>query len=121
LAVKLNLIRLLLTIMFLPAFVLLVRGTGTRSRALRGIAVLIGVGGASIIINQPRIISRAASELGISSGGDLVLYAVVVALTTFVGYALGKFRRVEQRLNTVVHELAVISEKVEPGSRNSKS
>jgi len=113
-------VRFLLALMFCPAFVLLVRGVGARSRALRGVGVLGGVGIASVIINFPSLVDQAASEVGIATAGDLVLYLVVLVLVTLIGYMLGKFRRIEQRLNRLVHEVAVTSEKAEsepPASR----
>lgn len=109
-----SIMRFLLSILFFPAFVLLVRGVGARSRALRGVAVLGGLGITSVIINYPSLVDRAASEAGVSTAGDLVLYSVVLVVTTLVGYITGKFRRLEKRLSSLVHEVAVISEKTEP-------
>lgn len=108
-----NLIRAILAALFLPAFVFLVRGVGARSRALRGVAVFGGVGLAGAIVNFPTLLDRSASELGIATAGDLVLYLLVLVLTTVIGYSLGKFRRLEQRLDRLVHEIAVVSEKLE--------
>lgn len=106
-----NAVRLFLAATFFPAFVLLVRGVGTRSRALRGIFVLVGVGLTGLVINFPFLVGRTANELGISTGGDLVLYSVVLVLVTLIGYMVGKFRRLEQRLSKLVHEVAVNSER----------
>lgn len=104
-----NLVRLFLTILFLPVFVILVRGVGSRSRALRGMVLLAGVSTTGIFINYPSLLDRGAAQLELNSGADLVLYLLVLVMLTFVGYVVGKFRRIEQRLNRLVHELAVSS------------
>lgn len=69
-----NILRVILTVLLVPAFVLLVRGVGSRSRALRGVALLASVGAAGLIINFPGLLDRSARELGINSGADLTLY-----------------------------------------------
>lgn len=102
-----NVLRVALTLLLLPAFVLLVRGVSSRSRALRGIALLLAVGSAGLVINFPGLLDRSAKELGINSGADLTLYLLVLGLLTISGYVVGKFRRLEQRLSQLVHELAV--------------
>ena len=71
------------------------------------IALLAGVGGAGLAINFPGFLDQSAREIGISSGADLTLYLVVLSLLTLSGYMVGKFRRLEQRLSRLVHELAV--------------
>lgn len=104
-----NLVRLFLTILFLPVFIMLVRGVGSRSRALRGMVLLAGVSSTGILINYPSFLDRGAAQLGLNSGADLMLYLLVLVITTFVGFVVGKFRRIEQRINRLVHELAVSS------------
>jgi len=116
-----NILRVLLTLLLLPAFILLVRGTGSRSRAFRGIVLLAGVGAAGIVINFPGLLDRSAEELGINSGADLTLYLLVLSLLTLVGYIVGKFRRIEQRLARLVHEIAVQDSRApESTNRNSR-
>lgn len=104
-----NLIRLFLTVLFVPVFVTLVRGVGSRSRALRGMVLLVGVSTTGIFINYPSLLDRGAAQLGLNSAADLVLYLLVLALLTLIGYMVGKFRRIEQRIARLVHELAVSS------------
>jgi hypothetical protein len=103
-----TLVRLLLTLGFLPAFVLLVRGTGSRSRAFRGVVLVLGVGLAGIIINFPGLLDNSASQIGISSGADLTLYLLVIGLLTMAGYVFGKLRRLEHRMNRTVQQMAVL-------------
>ncbi len=108
-------IRIALSILLLPAFVLMVRGVGSRSKALRGMFLILGVGISGLIINFPGLLDRSARELGINSGTDLVIYLLVVGLLTLTGYMIGKFRRIERKMSILVHELAVTISKHDSG------
>lgn len=110
-----NLVRLILTLLFIPVFVLIVRGTGSRSRALRGIALMSGVGICGVIINFPTVLDKSARSLGIGAGLDLVVYILVLGTLVLSGYVVGKFRRMERRIAVLVQEMAVLT-----SSRDSK-
>jgi len=101
--------RLILALAFAPAFIFLVRGVGMRARALRGVVLMLGLGAVSITLTFPNIVDFAADALGVSTSLDLLVYLTILTLTTLVGYVVGKFRRLEKRLNVVIHELAVRS------------
>lgn len=101
------LIRVILVLLFLPAFVGITRSVGSRSRAFRSILLIVFIGlvGASILL--PQLWEDAAQLLGVNSGIDLLLYGTVLALLTHVAYSLGKFRLMEKRIATLVQELAL--------------
>lgn len=114
-----SLIRIVLTLMLFPSFVVLVRGVGNRSRALRGMLLIFALGITGLIINYPNILNLTADEIGLSSGADLVLYLLVLAMITLTGYTVGKFRRSDHRVARLVHEMAVMESQshMEPNSR----
>jgi len=100
-------IRLVLTVLLFPAFALFVRGVGQRSKALRGIALFVGLGVAGVIINFPGLLDQSARGLGLNSGADLALYVLVLGLVSLAGYCLAKFRRLDQKIDRLVHNVAV--------------
>lgn len=102
-------IRLILALAFAPAFIFLVRGVGTRARALRGVVLMLGLGTVSITLTYPNLVYFVADALGVNSSLDLLVYLTILTLMTLTGYVVGKFRRLEKRLNVIIHELAVRS------------
>ena len=101
-------VRFLLVILFIPAFIVIARSLGSRSRALRTLLLfsfpsLIGF---SIIF--PRVWQSMADILGIDKGVDLLLYVMVLTLVTYIGYSFGKFRYLETRIAALVQELALL-------------
>ena len=104
-------VRSLLVILFIPAFIVIARSLGSRSRALRTLLLfsfpsLIGF---SIIF--PRVWQSMADTLGIDKGADLLLYVTVLTLITYIGYSFGKFRYLEKRNAILVQEIALLQAK----------
>ena len=105
------LVRFLLVILFIPAFIVIARSLGSRSRALRTLLLfsfpsLIGF---SIIF--PRVWQSMADTLGIGKGIDLLLYVTVLTLVTYIGYSFGKFRYLEKRIAILVQEITLLQAK----------
>ena len=101
-------IRILLILLFIPAFIVLARSLGSRSRALRTILLfsfpsLIGF---SIIF--PQVWQSMADLLGVDTGADLLLYVTILTLITYIGYSFGKFRHLEKRIALLVQELSLL-------------
>ena len=101
-------VRFLLVILFVPAFIVIARSLGSRSRALRSLLLFSfpSLVGFSIIF--PRIWQSMADTLGIDKGVDLLLYVTVLTLVTYIGYSFGKFRYLEKRIATLVQELTLL-------------
>ena len=104
-------VRSLLVILFIPAFIVIARSLGSRSRALRTLLLfsfpsLIGF---SIIF--PRVWQSMADTLGIDKGADLLLYVTVLTLITYIGYSYGKFRYLEKRIAILVQEITLLQAK----------
>jgi hypothetical protein len=101
-------VRFLLVILFVPAFIVIARSLGSRSRALRSLLLFSfpSLVGFSIIF--PRIWQTMADTLGIDKGVDLLLYVTVLTLVTYIGYSFGKFRYLEKRIATLVQELTLL-------------
>jgi hypothetical protein len=101
-------IRLFLVLLFIPAFIVLARSLGSRSRALRSLMLFTfpSLVGFSIIF--PKIWQSAADIIGIDRGVDLLLYVTVLTLTTYIGYSFSKFRYLEKRIATLTQELALL-------------
>jgi hypothetical protein len=91
-----------------PAFIVIARSLGSRSRALRSLLLFSfpSLVGFSIIF--PRIWQTMADTLGIDKGVDLLLYVTVLTLVTYIGYSFGKFRYLEKRIATLVQELTLL-------------
>ena len=100
-------IRFVLVMLFIPAFIVIARSLGSRSRALRTLLLFSfpSLVGFSIIF--PRIWQSMADFIGIDRGVDLLLYITVLTLVTYIGYSLGKFRYLEKRIATLVKEVAL--------------
>ena len=101
-------IRFLLVLFFIPAFIVLARSLGSRSRALRSLLLFSfpSLVGFSIIF--PKIWQSMADLVGIDRGADLLLYVTVLTLVTYIGYSFGKFRYLEKRIATLVQELTLL-------------
>ena len=101
-------VRFLLVILFVPAFIVISRSLGSRSRALRSLFLFSfpSLVGFSIIF--PRIWQTMADTLGIDKGVDLLLYVTVLTLVTYIGYSFGKFRYLEKRIASLVQELTLL-------------
>ena len=101
-------VRFLLVLLFIPAFIVIARSLGSRSRALRTILLFTfpSLVGFSIIF--PRIWQSAADALGIERGVDLLLYVTVLTLVTYIGYTFSKNRHLEKRIAALVKEIALV-------------
>ena len=101
-------VRFLLVILFIPAFIVIARSLGSRSRALRTLLLFLfpSLIGFSVIF--PRVWQSMADTLGIGKGIDLLIYLTVLTLVTYIGYSLGKFRYLEKRIAALVQELALL-------------
>ena len=101
-------VRFVLVMLFIPAFIVIARSLGSRSRALRTLLLFSfpSLVGFSIIF--PRIWQSMADLLGIDRGVDLLLYVTVLTLVTYLGYSFGKFRHLEKRMARLVQEIALI-------------
>jgi len=100
-------VRITLVMLFIPAFVVIARSLGSRSRALRTLLLFSfpSLVGFSIIF--PQIWQSMANFIGIERGVDLLLYVTVLTLVTYIGYSFGKFRYLEKRIATLVKEVAL--------------
>ena len=101
-------IRFFLVLLFIPAFIVVARSLGSRSRALRSLLLFTfpSLVGFSIIF--PSIWQSMADIIGIDRGVDLLLYVTVLTLITYIGYSFSKFRYLEKRIATLVKEIALI-------------
>jgi hypothetical protein len=101
-------IRLVLILLFVPAFIVIARSIGSRSKAVRTILLFSfpSVIGFSILF--PQVWQSMADVLGVDRGVDLLLYVTVLTLITYIGYSFGKFRYLEKRIATLVRELALL-------------
>lgn len=112
-----QIIRLFLVALFVPAFIVLARSIGARSRALRSLLLFTFPALVGFSIVFPSIWQTFADLLGVDRGVDLLLYVTVLTLITYIGYSFGKFRTLEKKIATLVQELALlraISEKRQP-------
>lgn len=109
-------VRLLLVLLFIPAFVVLSRSIGSRSKAIRTLLLfsLPSLVGYSVLF--PQTWQSMADYLGIGKGSDLLLYITVLTLTTYIGYSFSKFRYLEKRIAVLVQELTLLQSKEEPNS-----
>jgi hypothetical protein len=101
-------VRFLLVILFVPAFIVIARSLGSRSRALRSLLLFSFTSLVGFSIIFPRIWQTMADTLGIDKGVDLLLYVTVLTLVTYIGYSFGKFRYLEKRIATLVQELTLL-------------
>jgi hypothetical protein len=110
------LIRVILIVLFFPAFFLVVRVRTARFKALRILMLLALMLITSYSIIFPETWQDFAELLGIGRGPDLMLYLLVVAFITFVGLVIRKFKDIEYRNSLLVQEVAlqnVLKPKVE--------
>ena len=103
-----QIIRLFLVALFVPAFIVLARSLGARSRALRSLLLFTFPALVGFSIMFPSIWQTFADWLGVDRGVDLLLYVTVLTLVTYIGYSFGKFRTLEKRIATLVQELALL-------------
>ena len=101
-------VRFILVILFIPAFIVIARSLGSRSRALRSLLLFSFPSLVGFSIVFPRIWQSMADFIGIDRGVDLLLYVTVLTLVTYIGYSFGKFRYLEKRIATLVQELALL-------------
>ena len=101
------LIRVILIVLFFPAFFLVVRVRTARFKALRILMLLALMLITSYSIIFPETWQDFAELLGIGRGPDLMLYLLVVAFITFVGLVIRKFKDIEYRNSLLVQEVAL--------------
>ena len=102
------LVRLLLVILFIPAFIVLARSLGSKSRAMRSLMLFTFPSLVGFSIVFPSIWQSMADLVGVERGVDLLLYVTVLTLVTFIGYSFTKFRYLEKRIAKIVKELALL-------------
>jgi len=107
LGVDLLLVRLSLVLLFVPAFIVIARSLGSRSRALRSILTFSFPSLVGFSILFPSTWQSLADLLRIEKGSDLLLYVTVLTLITYIGYSFTKFRYFEKRIAVLVQELAL--------------
>ena len=100
-------VRIILIMLFIPAFIVIARSLGSRSRALRSLLLFSfpSLVGFSIIF--PEVWQSMADLIGIERGVDLLLYVTVLTMVTYIGYSFSKFRYLEKRIATLVKEVAL--------------
>ena len=100
-------IRFILVMLFIPAFIVIARSLGSRSRALRSLLLFSFPSLVGFSIVFPRIWQTMADFIGIDRGVDLLLYVTVLTLITYIGYSFGKFRYIEKRIAILVKEVSL--------------
>lgn len=100
-------IRIVLIVLFFPAFYLVVRVRSAQFRAMRIMMLLALMLITSYSIAFPETWQNFAEILGIGRGADLMLYLLAVAFITFVGLVLRKLRDIEYRTSLVVQQIAL--------------
>jgi hypothetical protein len=101
-------IRFLLVLLFIPAFIVLARSLGSRSRALRSLMLFTFPSLVGFSIVFPAIWQSMADLIGIERGVDLLLYVTVLTLITYIGYSFSKFRYLEKRIATLTQKIALL-------------
>ena len=101
-------VRFILVMLFIPAFIVIARSLGARSRAIRSLLLFSFPSLIGFSIVFPQIWQSMADFIGIDRGVDLLLYVTVLTLVTYIGYSFGKFRYLEKRVATLVRELALL-------------
>ena len=101
-------VRFILIILFIPAFIVIARSLGSRSRALRSLLPFSFPSLVGFSIVFPQTWQSMADTVGIDRGADLLLYVTVLTLVTYIGYSFGKFRYLEKRIATLVQELTLL-------------
>lgn len=101
-------VRFVLIILFIPAFIVIARSLGSRSKALRSLLLFSFPALIGFSILFPGTWQSMADFLGLERGADLLLYVTVLTLVTYIGYSFGKFRHLEKRIATLAQELALL-------------
>lgn len=101
-------VRLFLVLLFIPAFIVLARSLGSRSRALRSLMLFTFPSLVGFSIVFPSIWQSMADLLGIDRGIDLLLYVTVLTLVTYIGYSFSKFRYMEKRVAVLTQKIALL-------------
>lgn len=101
-------VRFLLVLLFIPAFIVLARSLGSRSRAFRSLLLFTFPSLVGFSIVFPSIWQSMADVLGIDRGIDLLLYVTVLTLVTYIGYSFSKFRYLEKRIATLTQKIALL-------------
>lgn len=101
-------VRLFLVLLFIPAFIVLARSLGSRSRALRSLMLFTFPSLVGFSIVFPSIWQSMADLLGIDRGIDLLLYVTVLTLVTYIGYSFSKFRYMEKRIAVLAQKIALL-------------
>jgi hypothetical protein len=107
-------VRLFLVILFIPAFIVIARSIGSRSKAARTLLLFLlpALFGYSIVF--PETWQLMADFLNVDRGSDLLLYVTVLTLITYIGYSFSKFRYLEKRIVVLVREIALMRGVEEP-------
>ena len=100
-------LRLFLVLLFVPAFIVLARSLGSRSRAVRTLLLFSFPSLVGFSILFPEIWQRIADAIGVGRGVDLLLYVVVLTLITYIGYSIGKFRHLERQIAVLTKRLTL--------------
>jgi len=101
-------IRFFLVLLFIPAFVVLARSLGSRSRALRSLMLFTFPSLVGFSVVFPSIWQSMADVLGVDRGIDLLLYVTVLTLVTYIGYSFSKFRYLEKRIAALTQKIALL-------------
>lgn len=103
-------VRFFLVLLFVPAFIVLARSLGSRSRALRSLMLFTFPSLVGFSVVFPGIWQSMADLIGVGRGIDLLLYVTVLTLVTYIGYSFSKFRYLEKRIATLVQALALLQD-----------
>jgi len=106
-------VRFLLVLLFIPAFIVLARSLGSRSRAFRSLLLFTFPSLVGFSIVFPSIWQSMADVLGIDRGIDLLLYVTVLTLVTYIGYSFSKFRYLEKRIATLTQKIALLETNIQ--------
>ena len=107
-------VRLFLVILFIPAFIVIARSIGSRSKAARTLLLFLSPALFGYSIVFPETWQLMADFLNVDRGSDLLLYVTVLTLITYIGYSFSKFRYLEKRIVVLVREIALMRGVEEP-------
>ena len=109
-------VRLFLVILFIPAFIVISRSIGSRSKAARTLLLFLlpALVGYSVIF--PETWQSIANFVNVNRGSDLLLSVTVLTLITYIGYSFSKSRYLEKQIVVLVQQLALLQSKEEPNS-----
>ena len=102
--------RFLLVLLFVPAFIVLSRSLGSRSRALRSLMLFMFPSLVGFSVVFPGIWQSMADLIGVDRGIHKLLYVNVLTLVTYIGYSYSKFRYLEKRIASLVQALALLQD-----------